>query len=84
LPGPATDLLEAIVLWEIRSFLDVPLRLRSACELRPADDDVPGLPSRAELEQEIVGLLRQVVGLVSHPGPLEVRWGGGKKKAKSA
>jgi CRISPR-associated protein Csb1 len=82
--GPAaTELLEAIALWEIRTFLDGPLRLRSACELMPVDDDVPGLPSASELEEQIRTQLSLVADLIPQPGPIEVRWDGGKKKPKA-
>jgi CRISPR-associated protein Csb1 len=55
-----TDLLSAVALWEIRSLLDKPLRLRTACDLelegepqvtRPEGGQ---LPATAEIESAIV------------------------------
>lgn len=84
---PATRLLEAIARWEIRALLDGGLRLRTACDLVPATDDVrdrsgEGLPPAAELEGEVRRLIGETSDLVADDGPLEVVWGGGKAKQK--
>lgn len=53
-----TELLTAIALWEVRSLLDKPLRLRTACDLELSDLDVArpkdwDLPPLADLEAAI-------------------------------
>ncbi len=60
LDDDATDLLTAIALWEIRSLLDRPLRLRTACDLELVDGEPTivrpdgwELPSAADLEATI-------------------------------
>jgi CRISPR-associated protein Csb1 len=79
LSSEATELLEAILLWQVRSFLDGPMRLRTACELM-ADGDIPGLPEQGELEDRIQALIPQVADLAQGGGPIDVRWAGGIKK----
>lgn len=84
---PATRLLEAIARWEIRSLLDAGLRLRTACDLVPATDDVhdrsgEALPPAADLEEEMRRSIGECRDLVGDGGPLEVVWGGGKAKQK--
>jgi CRISPR-associated protein Csb1 len=60
LDDAATDLLTAIALWEVRSLLDKPLRLRTACDLELAEDGLEvarprdrDLPPLADLEAAI-------------------------------
>lgn len=59
LSEPETDLLIAVALWELRTLLDRPLRLRTACDLeavQPIEISRPGdfeLPSAADLVAEI-------------------------------
>jgi CRISPR-associated protein Csb1 len=84
-----TRLLEAIARWEIRSLLDRGLRLRTACDLIAATDDVRDrsgevLPTAGELEDEVRRLIGECGDLMSDGAPLEVRWGGGKAKKKKA
>jgi CRISPR-associated protein Csb1 len=56
----ATDLLAAIAMWEVRTLLDRPLRLRTSCDLLVDDvkvrrPDAWSLPSAGELAQRIEG-----------------------------
>jgi CRISPR-associated protein Csb1 len=82
LSAPATDLLEAIALWEIRSFVDGPMRLRTACELKPKADVVTDLEAKDSLERRITQLIPQVADLAGGGGAVAVVWDGGKKKPK--
>lgn len=73
LDDKATELLTAIALWQLRSLLDRPLRLRTACDLEPDDDGVvvvrpdgSSLPPRADLEAVISA------GEVDVDGPVPV------------
>lgn len=84
---PATNLLEAIARWQIRSLLDSGLRLRTACDLVPAAGEVRDrsgepLPSATELEGEVRPLIGECRDLIGDGDPLEVVWGGGKAKKK--
>ncbi|MBI2704374.1 MAG: type I-U CRISPR-associated protein Cas7 [Actinobacteria bacterium] len=88
LGDPATELLEAISLWEIRTLLDGVLRLRTACDLGPLADsfsDQAGepLPDAASLEADIRRLIPETADLVGDGQAIEVRWAGGKKRGKS-
>lgn len=83
----ATRLLHAIARWEIRSLLDAGLRLRTACDLITATDELRDrsgapLPSQQELEGEVRRLVAECRDLVGDGAPLEVRWGGGKAKQR--
>jgi CRISPR-associated protein Csb1 len=70
-----TSLLEAIALWEIRSVLDVGMRLRTACDLVPgeavqsdqAGQPLPGLAHVANRIQDLIAELGRVE-------PMTVRW----------
>lgn len=60
LAAPATTLLTLLAVWELRSLLDGPLRLRTACDLEVEDLSVRRpdgftLPSLAELEDAVRG-----------------------------
>lgn len=63
LHASATELLIALALYKIRAFLENGLRLRTACDLECAGIDVQRpqgfeLPTLAELEQALPGLIR--------------------------
>jgi len=57
-------LLVTLAQWKIRRFLETGLRLRTACDLAVATDDVLGLPSLTALSQE----LRELIGHCSSAG----------------
>ncbi len=75
----ATDLLEAVGLWEIRSLIEGGLRLRTACDLEAIEDPAASdLPSRNELEERIQAGIR-----ATSPGDvIEVRWADSGKRKK--
>jgi CRISPR-associated protein Csb1 len=86
LPGPATELLETLALWEIRSLLDGALRLRTACDLELAGPissrwDGPELPKRDVLTARL-GELLPMSRRLRRRRPLTVEWSG--KPAKKA
>jgi len=87
LPEPATALLEAIARWEIRSLLDGGLRLRTACDLVPVagsitDRSGEALSNLGDLDNEVRRLVGECGAVIGDGQPLEVRWGGGKSRAK--
>jgi len=75
LDSAATRLLILLGMWELRTVLDGPLRLRTACDLELEELDVrrPGgfeLPARADLEEAIVS-----AGVVfDEPGARPATW----------
>lgn len=77
----ATDLLEAIALWEVRSLLDGQLRLRTACDLMPVDE--VDLPAVDELSQRIADGVALCQGALGAGAPLDVVWDGGGKRKKA-
>lgn len=82
----AAELLEAISLWEIRSLLDLGLRLRTACDLAPVSADVlddvgTALPSLVALERRINALVPRCSDLTGGGGPIDVRWSPPKAKS---
>ncbi|MFN8035980.1 MAG: type I-U CRISPR-associated RAMP protein Csb1/Cas7u [Acidimicrobiia bacterium] len=84
----ATALLGAIARWEIRSLLDGGLRLRTACDLEPLDDDIRDragvpLPPTDALEGEIRAGVAACAQSLGGGEAIEVVWSGGKKKATS-
>jgi CRISPR-associated protein Csb1 len=84
LPEPGADLLTAIARWEIRTLLDGGLRLRTACDLVPAEDlvvDTSGaaLPSGEEAAAELRRLMAAAGPLLGDGEPIEVVWGGSRK-----
>lgn len=90
LPEPATDLLVAIARWEIGTLLDLGLRLRTACDLVPINDEIVGrsgvaLRERDELDREVRRLAGECRDLFDDGGaPIEVCWSPERpKKAKS-
>ena len=81
----ATELLLAVCRWEVRSLLDRGLRLRTACEFEPLDDESAARIADAEtLADEIGGLIDAGFPELaeSDEPPLVVRWSGGKKRSK--
>lgn len=80
LPQPATDLLEAVALWEIRALLSRGLRLRTACDLDVAGDVVvrrgESLPPLDELSARIQDLIPQSGDVIGDGKPMTVRWSG--------
>ena len=83
LSDAATELLDAIAQWEIRSLLDSPLRLRTACDLEVVDDLGSGLRSLNELETAIRAGVKACAGELGSGEPLEVTWEPAKKGPKS-
>lgn len=79
LSDDATDLLDAIAQWEIRSLLDSPLRLRTACDLEAVDETENGIGELAQLEGEIRDGVRACAADLGAGGPLDVVWEAGKK-----
>jgi len=82
---PASDLLEATALWEIRTLLEGGLRFRTACDLLPLNGEISGrdgapLPTAGELEGHMRGLVQECSDLVGGGRPIEARWGGGKTR----
>lgn len=71
----ATDLLEAIALWELRTLLDEGLRPRTACHLEVSKDDA-AIPPAAALEQRIRTGVVACAGGLGAGGPLDVVWSG--------
>jgi len=79
LPEPAEVLLMTLALWEIRSVLDGPMRLRTACDLEVRSVHVTRpsgfvLPERADLEAELAGAARECAPLFGEPSVLVVTW----------
>ena len=84
-----TALIETVARWEIRSFLDGGLRLRTACDLVPtapviADRSGAPLPPADALAAELRGLVRECAELLGEGGPIDVRWHRPKGGAKTA
>ncbi|MDE0117067.1 MAG: type I-U CRISPR-associated RAMP protein Csb1/Cas7u [bacterium] len=80
----ATKLLLAIARWEVRSILDLGLRLRTACEFEPINDgDLAGLADIDALASEISDLISGGVDELqdSDGSPLVVRWSDRKKRS---
>lgn len=83
-------LLLTLAAFKIRRFLETGLRLRTACDLDLTDlrvtrPDGFELPTLAELEAELPGLVKAVAdeGCFAEPRVTEVRWDGmSKKKGK--
>jgi CRISPR-associated protein Csb1 len=81
LPVPATELLETLALWEIRTLLDGALRLRTACDLEVAGEITPRwsgfeLPKRDHLTERLAGLLAASGDVFGDGTPLTVQWSG--------
>lgn len=83
LPPAATELLETLALWEIRSLLSGGLRLRTACDL-----DIDGaittrrgsaLPELSELDTRLRGAIAASAGALGDGKPITVHWTGTRK-----
>jgi CRISPR-associated protein Csb1 len=86
LPAPAGELLAAIARWEIRSLLDGGLRLRTACDLVPVEDEIVDragapLPPLDVLDGEVRRLTGECQEVLEGGEPIDVVWS--PKKAKS-
>lgn len=85
LPDPANELLETIARWEIRALLEGGMRLRTACDLQPVDDQIidrsgEPLPPFEELSSDVERLIGACKDHLGDGEPIEVVWEGGKKK----
>jgi CRISPR-associated protein Csb1 len=85
LPDPACDLLTTIARWEIRTLLDSGLRLRTACDLVPVDEEIVDregnpLPPLETLDTELRDLIAACSDILEGGEPIEVTWS--PKKAK--
>lgn len=83
----ASELLEAVALWQIQSCLDSGLRLRTACDLAPTQDTIldrngEELPPITELEERISKLMADCGPIFGDGLPLEVAWSPPKKAKK--
>ncbi len=82
LPGPVTELLETLALWEIRSLLDGGLRLRTACDLEVLGEATPRdgskLPELDELTARLGELMPQGRDVLGDGAALTVEWSGKK------
>ncbi|RME25663.1 MAG: type I-U CRISPR-associated protein Cas7 [Deltaproteobacteria bacterium] len=80
----ATDLLEAVALWEVRTLLDGGMRLRTACDLAVSgsvtDQAGDPLPDADELEARIRTGVEACAALLGVGGPLDVEWSDAKAK----
>ncbi len=83
LSDEATDLLDAIARWEVRSLLDAPLRLRTACDLEATDEVDKSLGSLDQLEKEIRSGVAASGDALGSGEPLEVVWEPKPKKSSS-
>lgn len=80
LGAAATELLENLALYEIRSLLDHGLRMRTACDLTVLDGGRGELPSSAELTDRVREGVELVRESVDQRGARTVVWTGGKAK----
>lgn len=79
LPQPATELLETLALWEVRTLLDGALRLRTACDLELAGEITsrwkgPELPKRDQLTERLAALLNRSRDVFGDGEPITVEW----------
>jgi CRISPR-associated protein Csb1 len=89
LPEVAWDLLTALSLWKVRRFLEVGLRLRSACDLdlRTGESSLavmkPAgflLPPTDALARELKRLLDECKPYFAEPAVTQLTWSGDKRK----
>lgn len=76
-----TELLTALALWEIRSFLSAGLRLRTACDLDLVDEPAH-LPTQDELTSRVQELTSSQAAAFGDGGPLTVLWDGKSDKSR--
>lgn len=81
LSDDATGLLDAIARWEVRSLLDGPLRLRTACDLEVSGEVDAELGSVDDLEAEIRAGVKACADDLGAGGPIEVTWEPNKKNS---
>ncbi len=78
LPEPATDLLETLALWEIRSLLSGGLRLRTACDLEVDGEIVTRrgepLPALDELDGRLRAAIDASADYLGDGKPIQVEW----------
>lgn len=83
LPQPATDLIETLALWEIRSLLDGGMRLRTACDLELVGEVTTRrgdpLPSVEELDTRVRELIGESTDVLGSGEPITVTWNGKSK-----
>lgn len=88
----ATAFLTALSLWKVRKFLEVGLRLRTACDLELPDGEgsIVGkrptgyvLPPTAELEAELGGHISRCGSLFASPAVTKLTWDVEKPKTKT-
>ncbi len=89
LPADAADLLIVLSVWKLRKFLDVGLRLRTACDLELGGDGLVGkrptgftLPSTDDLAKQLGGLIAKCRPMFAESTVTELTWTGDKKKGK--
>lgn len=85
----ATDLLQAIALWELAALLGQPMRLRTACDLEPGAGDIvdragAALSSLEALGDEVRSGIAACAELFGDGEPLVVEWRAEKRAAKGA
>ena len=81
----ATGLLLAVARWEVRTFLDDGLRLRTACEFEPRHgSETIKLADGETLAHEIRSLVDRGIPELTDSAelPMVVRWSDGKKRSK--
>ena len=83
----ATSLLESIALWEVRSLLEGGLRLRTACDLEPINEEIVDragvtIPDIGVLEAAISSAIAECGDMLGASGPVDVIWADGGKREK--
>lgn len=80
LSDDATALLESIARWEIRTLLDEPMRLRTACDLETFEAIDPELGELSSLEEQIRSGIKACADQLGDGEPIDVIWNGGSKR----
>jgi CRISPR-associated protein Csb1 len=88
LDDAATELLIAVAQWEIRTLLDGGLRLRTACDLQPANGDLIDLSGDPLLDADALAAkirdLRADTDAFGAGDPIEVTWAPKRKGSQTA